>query len=622
MEQTLLFAPLAGAIIAYFGWRLIGETAAQWTAAVFVLIAAGLAWLMALNVETAPGTRYLYDWIDAGSLTSALAFRLDSVNAPILVLVASMSALAHVFALAWGAGRADGKSDSPPDRAHLIAGLSAMTFAMFVLIVADDLGQFLAGWMGAGFVLYLLTGFARRKPAAGKAALRVALTLRVGDAALIIVVGALFALADTIRFDDLFDVGSDIANARLTFLWRDWPAAELIGFGLGVAALVMAAQAIFFGWLSDTMEAPTPAAAMIVAAGPGVAVVTLLLRMEPLMALAPTASWWLAMAGLTTTVIAASSAMAQTSPLRTISCLACAQWGFVLSVQALGASDVALLHLLASSLALAALAFGAGVVIHVSDQVREFDRLGGLARRLPLTLTATCVAGLSISGIGVPGTGLGLSGFASLDRVFNELVQATSADVLWLGAIATGCTSFAVWRMLCRMFVAPPRSVSDAENSAESSVLMTVPLVMVAAASAVLAVFFPSSSASFDSWLPVLAALLGLAVALVFYVLRPGWPDSLTGALPWPHKALREGWFLAQLLRTLVTLPVLALARTLSRRVATDEANGNGRGLRLAPVLAQRMGQIQSGIAASYAVAIVIGAVVILLWIILTSGVS
>ncbi len=231
MEQTLLLAPLAGAIVAGLGWRLIGEKAARWTASFLMVIAAALAWLIALSVPEAPGTRYLYTWIESGSLSAALAFRVDQNAALLLGLVTSLSALAHLVALTRplkpqetsGTKTSGTNRYVPGQEARLCAGLGLMTAAMILLIAADDLAQFLAGWIATGVACTLLSGLVVRKPASGKAALRIALTLRAGEAALFLVVGLVFALTDAVRFDDLFQALPDLDQTAVPAFALDWP---------------------------------------------------------------------------------------------------------------------------------------------------------------------------------------------------------------------------------------------------------------------------------------------------------------------------------------------------------------------------------------------------------------
>ena len=625
MEQTLLLAPLAGAVIAALGWRLIGESAARWTATALILLAAGLGWLLALNASPNATVRYFQTWIESGSLSSAFAFRLDLVMAVPLALVISLSAIAHVIALtrpatpdaAAGAGK-----PLPGQEARLCAGMGLLTFAMLLLIVADDLAQFLAGWIAVGFASYVLTGLFLRRPAACKAALRVALTLRCGELVLISVIVFLFALADTIRFDDVFEALPDLEQMRFQILGLQVQATELIVAGIGLASLIMAAQVVFFGWIMDAAEAPLPGAVLLLTAGPIVAASVLLMRMTPGLDLTSVANGWRVAAAMATTLIASTSATVQTDPVRAIACLAGAQAGFVLAAFGVGAPEAAMWYLVSAMTALAALALAIGAVGRGTEP-RDLARLGAMGRKTPLLLAAAVFACASLGALGVPGSGFGFTGFLSASAVFAALANAPSPEWLWAGGLAFTLCSLAAWRLVLRVFVAAPRSSEATAELSPVSGIVTVLVLAFAVASATMGLFLITPEPVQSDILVVLAGLVGLGLAAIAARAGAGLSRRLKNAAPWVPAALVNGWYMSSILRKAVALPLIWIADSLARTPRDEEGQGPQPGmLRLAPVLAQQASRLQGGLLASYGVALAIGVVVLVLWIVLMGRAS
>ena len=68
METILLFAPLIGALLCGFGWRIFGETASQVIATAMLFLACLLSWIIFLSFDPSahPGGAYVVDlftWI-------------------------------------------------------------------------------------------------------------------------------------------------------------------------------------------------------------------------------------------------------------------------------------------------------------------------------------------------------------------------------------------------------------------------------------------------------------------------------------------------------------------------------------------------------------------------------
>ncbi|MCA3505246.1 MAG: NADH-quinone oxidoreductase subunit L, partial [Rhodobacter sp.] len=171
MTTIILFAPLIGALICGFGWRLIGETAGQVIATGLVFLAAILSWIIFLTFDGETQQVVLMRWIDSGSLGAEWAIRLDRLTAIMLVVVNSVSALVHLYSFGYMA-HDDNWKHAEHYKARFFAYLSFFTFAMLMLVTADNLVQMFFGWEGVGVASYLLIGFYYRKPSANAAAMK------------------------------------------------------------------------------------------------------------------------------------------------------------------------------------------------------------------------------------------------------------------------------------------------------------------------------------------------------------------------------------------------------------------------------------------------------------------
>ncbi|MBT8456555.1 MAG: NADH-quinone oxidoreductase subunit L, partial [Alphaproteobacteria bacterium] len=299
METIILFAPLVGALICGFGWKFIGEQAALWVSTGLLFLSAFLSWIVFLTFDGVTEQIQILRWIESGSLATDWAIRMDRLTAIMLIVITTVSALVHLYSFGYMA-HDDNFREGEVYRPRFFAYLSFFTFAMLMLVTADNLVQMFFGWEGVGVASYLLIGFYYRKPTANAAAIKAFVVNRVGDFGFMLGILALFFLVDSINFDDIFAAAPEIAETQLSFLWRDWNAAELVAFLLFVGAMGKSAQLFLHTWLPDAMEGPTPVSALIHAATMVTAGVFLVCRMSPLLEFAPDAKSIIVFVGATT----------------------------------------------------------------------------------------------------------------------------------------------------------------------------------------------------------------------------------------------------------------------------------------------------------------------------------
>ncbi len=476
METTILFAPLVGALLCGFGWRFIGEKAAMWTATGLLFLACLLSWILFFTFDGVTQQIEIMRWIESGSLSTSWAIRLDRLTAIMLIVVTTVSALVHLYSFGYmdhDPQWREGESYKP----RFFAYLSFFTFAMLMLVTADNLVQMFFGWEGVGVASYLLIGFYYRKPSANAAAMKAFIVNRVGDFGFALGIFALFFLTDSINFSHIFASAPALAEEKLHFLWGEWTAIEVICVLLFIGAMGKSAQLILHTWLPDAMEGPTPVSALIHAATMVTAGVFLVCRMSPLMEFAPGATGFITFLGATTAFFAATVGLVQTDIKRVIAYSTCSQLGYMFVAAGVGMYSAAMFHLLTHAFFKALLFLGAGSVIHAMHHEQEMTEYGGLRKKIPYTFWAMMIGTLAITGVGIPLTTFGFAGFLSKDAIIESAYAGGTGYAFWMLVIAAMFTSFYSWRLIFLTFYGEERGDKHThEHAHESPMVMLIPL--------------------------------------------------------------------------------------------------------------------------------------------------
>ncbi|MGH1454657.1 MAG: NADH-quinone oxidoreductase subunit L [Paracoccaceae bacterium] len=482
MATIILFAPLIGALIAGFGWRIIGETAAQYVTTGLLFLACLLSWIVFITLD-ASNTQHIHilDFIRSGTLDTAWSIRLDRLTAIMLIVVTSVSSLVHLYSFGYMA-HDENWGEGEHYKARFFAYLSFFTFAMLALVTADNLVQMFFGWEGVGVASYLLIGFYYKKPSANAAAIKAFVVNRVGDFGFALGIFGLFYLTESIDFDDVFAAAPALAETQLHFLWAEWNAANLLAFLLFIGAMGKSAQLFLHTWLPDAMEGPTPVSALIHAATMVTAGVFLVCRMSPLMEYAPQATAFITILGATTAFVAATIGLVQNDIKRVIAYSTMSQLGYMFVAAGVGVYSVAMFHLLTHAFFKAMLFLGAGSVIHAMHHEQDMRNYGNLRKKIPLTFYAMLIGTLAITGVGIPLTTIGFAGFLSKDAIIESAWAGTQGGyAFWMLVIAAMFTSFYSWRLMFLTFWGTERGDKHThEHAHESPKVMTIPLGVLA----------------------------------------------------------------------------------------------------------------------------------------------
>ena len=459
MVQAIVFLPLLAAIIAGLGNRFIGNFAAKLVTTGALFAAMFLSWPIFLGFLA--GTEHsqlhpVFTWIASGDLHVEWALRVDALTAVMLVVVTTVSALVHLYS--WGYMAED---DSQP---RFFAYLSLFTFAMLMLVTADNLVQMFFGWEGVGLASYLLIGFWYHKPSANAAAMKAFIVNRVGDFGFSLGIFGTFLVFGTVSIPAILEAAPGMSGSTIGFLGGRIDTMTLLCILLFIGAMGKSAQLGLPTWLPDAMEGPTPVSALIHAATMVTAGVFMVCRLSPMFETSETALAIVTIVGAATALFAATVGTVQNDIKRVIAYSTCSQLGYMFFAAGVGAYGAAMFHLFTHAFFKALLFLGAGSVIHAMHHEQDMRFYGALRREIPLTFWAMTIGTLAITGVGIiQVAGLpsfGFAGFFSKDAII-ESAFASGTTVGGLafavGVFAALLTSFYSWRLVFLTFFGKAR---------------------------------------------------------------------------------------------------------------------------------------------------------------------
>ena len=656
----IVFAPLLAALIAGLGNRMIGNVAAKSITTGALFLSAGLSWPIFLGflggTETAAVVPVM-KWVESGTLTFDWALRVDALTAIMLVVINTVAALVHLYS--WGYMEED------PDQPRFFAYLSLFTFAMLMLVTADNLVQMFFGWEGVGLASYLLIGFWFKKPSAGAAAIKAFVVNRVGDLGFMLGIFGTFLVFQTTSIPEILAAAPGMSGSTITFVGMRLYTMDILCILLFIGAMGKSAQLGLHTWLPDAMEGPTPVSALIHAATMVTAGVFMLCRLSPMFETAPTALTIVTIVGAATCFFAATIGTTQWDIKRVIAYSTCSQLGYMFFAAGVGAYGAAMFHLFTHAFFKALLFLGAGSVIHAMHHEQDMRYYGGLRKHIPLTFYAMLAGTLAITGVGVLGV-FGFAGFYSKDAILEAAFargNGAGQFAFWAGAIAALLTSFYSWRLMFLTFWGQPRWIESehiqhavhktpAEAGAdatggyhphESPVSMLIPLGVLTLG-AVLAGFvfhdqfldgeaFWNASIYFNAdlihalhgvplWVKLTATVvmvLGFAGAYLAYIARPDIPAKFVATFGALHNFVYRKWYFDELYDAIFVKPAFWLGRQfwkLGDIGTIDRFGPNG----IAWVVERGAGaakSLQSGYLYSYALIMLLGLVAAVTYVLL-----
>jgi NADH-quinone oxidoreductase subunit L len=572
------------------------------------------------------------NFITSGDLKVDWALRVDSLTAVMLFVVTTVSALVHLYSIGYMA--------DDPHKPRFFSYLSFFTFAMLMLVTADNLAQLFFGWEGVGLASYLLIGFWYHKPEANAAAIKAFIVNRIGDFGFLLGIFAVFFLTNSINFDAVFAQAPGLVGKSFHYLGFHADALTVICLLLFMGAMGKSAQFLLHTWLPDAMEGPTPVSALIHAATMVTAGVFMVARLSPLFALSPTASAVVTIVGATTAMFAASVGLVQNDIKRIIAYSTCSQLGYMFAAMGVGAYSIGMFHLFTHAFFKALLFLGSGSVIIAMHHEQDIRKMGGLWRKIPFTYATMLIGTLALTGFPLT------AGYFSKDAIIeaDDAVSGFAANYGFIMTVtAAALTSFYSWRLMFKTFHGEPHDHHHYEAAHETAKVMLVPLGVlafgaIAAGWPALSLFTGHGAEQFFrdslklapggvleemehlpmiiSFMPTMMMIIGFLVAWQFYIRRPDIPAALAREQDVLYRFLLNAWYFDRIYDVLIVRPAMWIGRLFWKGgdgFVIDGFGPDGVSARVLDVT-RNVVRLQTGYLYHYAFAMLIGLAAFVTW--------
>jgi NADH-quinone oxidoreductase subunit L len=661
MKLTYLivpFAPLIASILAGLFGKKIGRSGAHWLTILGVLvsfIASCFVFADVLKGNTFNGP--LYTWMVSGGIRFEVGFLIDTLTVTMMLVVTSVSLMVHIYTVGYMHG--------DPGYQRFFSYISLFTFSMLMLVMSNNFLQLFFGWEAVGLVSYLLIGFWYKKPTAIFANMKAFLVNRVGDLGFLLGIALVLAYTGSLDYKTVFEKAPSLAN--ISIIMGPFGVVSLMTATcilLFIGAMGKSAQVPLHVWLPDSMEGPTPISALIHAATMVTAGIFMVSRMSPLFEMSTAALSFVLIIGATTALFMGFLGIVQYDIKRVVAYSTLSQLGYMTVALGVSAYSAAMFHLVTHAFFKALLFLAAGSVIIGMHHNQDIRYMGGLKKYMKITWITSLIGSLALIGFPL------FSGFYSKDTIIEAVHESKifghgyAYFAVMAGVFVTAFYSFRMYFLVFhgkeRYDEAPHDDHGhdvhhDHGHSAkphESPWVVTVPLVLLAIPSAILGYFgiekfvhgdwfkgviavtkehdtLSALTAKFHgplgmaihglSTLPLLLALLGVALSYYLYVMNPALPAKLRAQFSGIVKVLEEKYYFDRFNDFFFAGGARKLGEGLFRygdRAMIDGAmvNGSAKGIGL---LSGVMRHLQTGYVYHYAFVMVAGVLAFLTWLLL-----
>ncbi len=508
LAPLIIAFPILGMLINIAVGRRMSEKQVGIVASTAVGLSFLIAILQFIALKSVPeGARVMIaDWIQVGALDIPWALRVDTLSVTMMLMVAGVSALIHIYAI--GYMHRDVRHQGFPERySKFFVFFNLFVASMMILVSADNMLMMFVGWEGVGLCSYLLIGFWYEKgkdgignAIAGKKAF---IVNRIGDFGFIVAMFLTFYTFGSLQFEEILRQVAITGEANQG-------AITAIALFLLLGATGKSAQIPLFVWLPDAMAGPTPVSALIHAATMVTAGIYMITRNSALFNLAPASANLVALVGGTTALFAATIAVGQFDIKKVLAYSTISQLGFMIAAVGMGAYVAGIFHLVTHAFFKALLFLSAGSVIQGIEQgahdleghdegghhdfnPQDMRNMGGLRSRMKITYCVYLIGALTLAGIPP------LAGFFSKDEILADASHINTMVYVFL-VIAAFLTAFYMGRQIFMVFWGKARS-DQAAHAKENPPVMTIPLMVLAAGAALGGVLNLPGMHSLNRWL-------------------------------------------------------------------------------------------------------------------------
>ncbi len=660
MKLTYLivpFAPLIASILAGLFGKKIGRSGAHWLTILGVLvsfIASCVVFADVLKGNTFNGP--LYTWMVSGGIRFEVGFLIDTLTVTMMLVVTSVSLMVHIYTV--------GYMHDDPGYQRFFSYISLFTFSMLMLVMSNNFLQLFFGWEAVGLVSYLLIGFWYKKPTAIVANMKAFLVNRVGDLGFLLGIALVVAYTGSLDYKTVFEKAPSLAN--ISIMMGPFGVVSLMTATcilLFIGAMGKSAQVPLHVWLPDSMEGPTPISALIHAATMVTAGIFMVSRMSPLFEMSTTALSFVLIIGATTALFMGFLGIVQYDIKRVVAYSTLSQLGYMTVALGVSAYSAAMFHLVTHAFFKALLFLAAGSVIIGMHHNQDIRYMGGVKKYMKITWITSLIGSLALIGFPL------FSGFYSKDTIIEAVHESKifghgyAYFAVMAGVFVTAFYSFRMYFLVFhgkeRYDQAPhdDHGHDDAHHDHhskphESPWVVTVPLILLAIPSAILGYFgvekivhgdwfkgvisvtkehdtLAALTASFHgplgmaihglSTLPLLLAMLGVALSYYLYVINPALPAKLRKQFSGIVRILEEKYYFDRFNDFFFAGGAVKLGQGLFRygdRALIDGAmvNGSAKGI---GALSGVMRHLQTGYVYHYAFVMVAGVLAFLTWLLL-----
>jgi NADH-quinone oxidoreductase subunit L len=614
--------------------KLIGIIGSATIGLSFLIVVGAFFETLALPVDQRQTIVHLFTWLDVGSLNVGFSYQVDQLSLVMALIVTGVGFIIHVYSIGYMHG--------DPGFWRFFAYMNLFIFAMMNLILGDNFVLLFLGWEGVGLCSYLLIGFwydrKFENTTTAAAAKKAFVVNRIGDFGFLLGMFLIYLTFDSLNFNEVFSRAVSFNVNDTIFIF--------IALFLFIGATGKSAQIPLFVWLPDAMAGPTPVSALIHAATMVTAGVYMVVRCSILFASAPEILMLIAIIGAVTALFAATIGLVQNDIKKVLAYSTVSQLGYMFLALGVGAFTAGIFHVMTHAFFKALLFLGAGSVIHAMHEDQNIQNYGGLKKYMPATSKTFLIGALAISGFPL------LSGFFSKDEIL-WFSYANGGIILWvMGALTALITAFYMFRLYFLTFEGKERFGHD-KHPHESPKVMSFPLIILAFLAAVGGfigipeVFSGEHGNFFHTWLaPVFkdaerklalfgdhthfeelllmsistaGAIASILFARHVYLKNPHIASNTMKKFKGFYNLLLNKYFVDEAYDAAVVNPIVKTSDKFLWKIADNKiidglVNGTAS---IVDYISKNIKKIQTGVAQSYAIVMMVGIALALFWIIL-----